>query len=51
IAYGEYFPGVVNPLDGVQWTQITPSGMYEYFLKVVPTVYTDVNGRSIQSNQ
>ncbi|GKC16610.1 endoplasmic reticulum-Golgi intermediate compartment protein 3-like protein, partial [Tanacetum coccineum] len=57
IAYGEYFPGVVNPLDGVQWTQITPSGMYQYFLKksvvyqVVPTVYTDVNGRSIQSNQ
>ncbi|GJW22481.1 endoplasmic reticulum-Golgi intermediate compartment protein 3-like protein [Tanacetum coccineum] len=51
IAYGEYFPGVVNPLDGVQWTQITPTGMYQYFLKVVPTVYNDVNGRRIQSNQ
>ncbi|XP_061968204.1 uncharacterized protein LOC133691632 isoform X2 [Populus nigra] len=28
LAFGEYFPGVVNPLDGVQWTQETPSGMY-----------------------
>ncbi|KAI8550440.1 hypothetical protein RHMOL_Rhmol06G0107100 [Rhododendron molle] len=51
LAFGEYFPGVVNPLDGVQWTQETPSGMYQYFVKVVPTVYTDVSGHTIQSNQ
>ncbi|KAJ6307122.1 hypothetical protein OIU78_022245, partial [Salix suchowensis] len=46
LAFGGYFPGVVNPLDGVQWTQETPSGMY-----LVPTVYTDVSGHAIQSNQ
>lgn len=51
LAFGDYFPGVVNPLDGVQWTQDAPSGMYQYFIKVVPTVYTDVNGHTIQSNQ
>ncbi|KAL3621427.1 hypothetical protein CASFOL_036339 [Castilleja foliolosa] len=51
LAFGEYFPGVVNPLDGVQWTQHTPNAMYQYFLKVVPTVFTDVNGHTIQSNQ
>ncbi|KAF9682536.1 hypothetical protein SADUNF_Sadunf05G0119200 [Salix dunnii] len=51
LAFGGYFPGVVNPLDGVQWTQETPSGMYQYFIKVVPTVYTDVSGHAIQSNQ
>ncbi|XP_064954347.1 uncharacterized protein LOC135616776 isoform X2 [Musa acuminata AAA Group] len=51
LAFGEYFPGVVNPLDGVQWVQHTPNGMYQYFIKVVPTVYTDINGRTIQSNQ
>ncbi|XP_021639142.2 uncharacterized protein LOC110634443 isoform X2 [Hevea brasiliensis] len=51
LAFGEYFPGVVNPLDGVHWTQETPSGMYQYFIKVVPTVYTDVGGHTIQSNQ
>lgn len=53
VAYGDYFPGVVNPLDGVKWTQITPTGMYQFFLKVVvvPTVYTDDSGHSIQTNQ
>ncbi|KAL4557621.1 hypothetical protein LXL04_035806 [Taraxacum kok-saghyz] len=51
LAYGDYFPGVVNPLDGVKWTQVTPTGMYQYFLKVVPTLYTDDSGHSIQSNQ
>lgn len=34
LAYGDYFPGVVNPLDGVQWMQESPSGMYQYFIKV-----------------
>ncbi|KAJ1411368.1 Endoplasmic reticulum vesicle transporter, C-terminal [Sesbania bispinosa] len=51
LAFGEYFPGVVNPLDRAHWTQETPSGMYQYFIKVVPTVYTDVSGNTIQSNQ
>ncbi|PHT50749.1 Endoplasmic reticulum-Golgi intermediate compartment protein 3 [Capsicum baccatum] len=51
LTYGEYFPGVVNPLDGVTWTQETPHGMYQYFIKVVPTIYTDVSGHTIQSNQ
>lgn len=51
LTYGEYFPGVVNPLDGVTFTQETPHGMYQYFIKVVPTVYTDVSEHTIQSNQ
>ncbi|XP_072953574.1 uncharacterized protein [Typha angustifolia] len=51
LTFGEYFPGVLNPLDGAQWMQQTPYGMYQYFIKVVPTVYTDINGRTIQSNQ
>ncbi|CAL0317875.1 unnamed protein product [Lupinus luteus] len=51
LAFGAYIPGVVNPLDRVKWTQITPSGMYQYFIKVVPTTYTDEDGHTIQSNQ
>ncbi|KAL5992353.1 hypothetical protein ACLOJK_013270 [Asimina triloba] len=51
LSFGDYFPGVVNPLDGVQWIQETPHGMYQYFIKVVPTVYTDIDGHTIQSNQ
>ncbi|KAG8493951.1 hypothetical protein CXB51_011279 [Gossypium anomalum] len=51
LAFGDYFPGVVNPLDGVQWMQKQPIGMYQYFIKVVPTMYTDENGHTIQTNQ
>ncbi|KAH9611460.1 hypothetical protein KSS87_009110 [Heliosperma pusillum] len=51
LTFGDYYPGVVNPLDGVEWTHSTPNGMYQYFLKVVPTVYTDLSGHAIQSNQ
>ncbi|CAN6899206.1 unnamed protein product [Brassica oleracea var. botrytis] len=51
LTFGDYFPGVVNPLDKVQWSQDTPNAMYQYFIKVVPTVYTDISGHTIQSNQ
>ncbi|KAJ3679591.1 hypothetical protein LUZ60_017602 [Juncus effusus] len=51
LAFGEYFPGAVNPLDSAKWTQRMPFGMYQYFIKVVPTVYTDINNHTIQSNQ
>ena len=51
LSFGKEFPGVVNPLDRVQWTQQSSSGMYQYFIKVVPTVYTDIRGHQIQTNQ
>lgn len=51
LAFGDHFPGVVNPLDGAQWFQDAPDGMYQYFIKVVPTIYTDIRGHTIQSNQ
>ncbi|MBA0755723.1 hypothetical protein Gogos_021818 [Gossypium gossypioides] len=51
LAFGDHFPGVVNPLDGVQWMQKQPIGMYQYFIKVVPTMYKDENGHTIQTNQ
>ncbi|KAJ4972320.1 hypothetical protein NE237_005419 [Protea cynaroides] len=51
LSFGEEIPGVVNPLDGVSWTQQTSSGMYQYFINVVPTIYTNRKGRRINSNQ
>ncbi|GAB2235220.1 hypothetical protein Droror1_Dr00027715 [Drosera rotundifolia] len=35
----------------VQWVQGTSAGMYQYFVKIVPTVYTNVRGYTICSNQ
>lgn len=51
LAFGDYFPGVVNPLDGVKWSQESPNGAYQYFLKVVPTKYTSIRGHDVHSNQ
>eukprot|EP00252_Welwitschia_mirabilis_P013399 TRINITY_DN2948_c0_g1_i1.p1 TRINITY_DN2948_c0_g1~~TRINITY_DN2948_c0_g1_i1.p1 ORF type:complete len:157 (-),score=23.70 TRINITY_DN2948_c0_g1_i1:181-651(-) len=51
LSFGAYFPGVVNPLDRVQKVQVPTTGMYQYFIKVVPTVYTDIRGNKITSNQ
>ncbi|KAG6475408.1 hypothetical protein ZIOFF_064628 [Zingiber officinale] len=59
LSFGKEFPGVINPLDGfngfnkssVKWTHTTTSGMYQYFIKVVPTIYTDIRGCKIYSNQ
>lgn len=51
LAFGDYFPGVINPLDGVPWVHETPNGVQQYFLKVVPTVYTDIRGHTVRSNQ
>ncbi|KAI3770214.1 hypothetical protein L6452_01339 [Arctium lappa] len=35
----------------VHWFQETPNGMYQYFIKVVPTICTNIRGYKIQSNQ
>ncbi|MFS7919351.1 putative endoplasmic reticulum vesicle transporter [Helianthus anomalus] len=51
LSFGDAYPGIINPLDGVHWFQETPNGMYQYFIKVVPTVYTPLRGPVIRSNQ
>ncbi|KAH9325488.1 hypothetical protein KI387_005666 [Taxus chinensis] len=51
LSFGAHFPGVINPLDDVEQTQQTATGMYQYFIKVVPTVYTDIRGHKILTNQ
>ena len=51
LSFGTDFPGQRNPLDGV-W-QPSPSGaaVSRYFLKVVPTTYEFIGGRSVHTNQ
>ncbi|KAL3620924.1 hypothetical protein CASFOL_035836 [Castilleja foliolosa] len=51
LSFGDSIPGITNPLDGVQWAQGTPNGVYQYFIKVVPTVYKNIRGYTIESNQ
>ncbi|CAL0318306.1 unnamed protein product [Lupinus luteus] len=51
LSFGDHYPGLVNPLDGVKWVQGPNRGIYQYFIKVVPTIYTDIRGRVTKSNQ
>jgi hypothetical protein len=54
MSFGDDYPGVINPLDGVkhvvsQFGQA--SVMYSYYLKVVPTIYESLDGNIIKTNQ
>lgn len=60
LSFGKAYPGMKNPLDGVKGKPPKPSaagsetpatGMYQYFLKVVPTMYSYLNNDTIHSNQ
>ena len=39
LSFGNHFPGITNPLDGQRRGVQDGHGMYQYYLKVVPTVY------------
>ncbi|XP_078227154.1 endoplasmic reticulum-Golgi intermediate compartment protein 3 isoform X2 [Callithrix jacchus] len=44
LSFGEDYPGIVNPLDHTNVTAPQASMMFQYFVKVVPTVYMKVDG-------
>eukprot|EP01125_Pyxidicula_operculata_P016401 TRINITY_DN5635_c0_g1_i1.p1 TRINITY_DN5635_c0_g1~~TRINITY_DN5635_c0_g1_i1.p1 ORF type:complete len:381 (+),score=72.36 TRINITY_DN5635_c0_g1_i1:67-1209(+) len=52
LSFGEEYPGMKNPLNGVKklWNDDKASPMYEYFAQVVPTTYIE-DGRLIDTNQ
>jgi hypothetical protein len=50
LAFGENFPGSVNPLDGEK-RSLPPGALHQYFVKVVPTTFLPLNGQSMSTNQ
>eukprot|EP01083_Nonionella_stella_P051785 137501_1 len=51
-AVGGDFPGVKYPLDGVvKILTHEGGGIYQYYLKIIPTVYQSVWGSMLQTNQ
>eukprot|EP01080_Neovahlkampfia_damariscottae_P004907 gene4907-8496_t len=52
LGFGEKYPGLQNPLDGVKRIIPKGSGLFQYFVKVVPTIY-ELSGSSevIKTNQ
>jgi len=51
LGFGEYYPGITNPLDDTVKVVAEGSALYQYFVKVVPTIYEFANGEQIVSNQ
>lgn len=52
LSFGQQFPGIVNPLDGVTKTQSEPvSRLFQYYIRVVPTRYNTLRGEKIRTNQ
>ncbi|KAG3263153.1 endoplasmic reticulum-Golgi intermediate compartment protein 3 isoform X1 [Marmota marmota marmota] len=51
LSFGQDYPGIVNPLDHTNVTAPQASMMFQYFVKVVPTVYMKVDGEVLRTNQ
>eukprot|EP00600_Ochromonadales_sp_CCMP1393_P000950 CAMPEP_0174978192 /NCGR_PEP_ID=MMETSP0004_2-20121128/14050_1 /TAXON_ID=420556 /ORGANISM="Ochromonas sp., Strain CCMP1393" /LENGTH=375 /DNA_ID=CAMNT_0016229503 /DNA_START=137 /DNA_END=1264 /DNA_ORIENTATION=+ len=52
LSFGDNFPGIKSPLDGETRQIQDTHGMYQYYIKVVPTRYKALNSETeIQSNQ
>lgn len=51
LSFGHDFPGISSPLDGEVRHVKDTHGMYQYYVKIVPTVYEKYDGTEIESNQ
>ncbi|UPR01859.1 endoplasmic reticulum vesicle transporter [Chloropicon primus] len=51
LSFGHDYPGSNNPLDGVSMASEGFGLAYKYFLKVVPTLYVDLDEKEISTNQ
>ncbi|KAM4031784.1 endoplasmic reticulum-Golgi intermediate compartment protein 3 isoform 1-T1 [Anomaloglossus baeobatrachus] len=51
LSFGRDYPGLVNPLDGTSVSALQSSMMFQYFVKIVPTVYVKVDGEVLRTNQ
>lgn len=51
LSFGDTFPGIASPLDGQRRLVMDTHGMYQYYVKVVPTRYRGLGRDEIESNQ
>ncbi|TYZ58277.1 hypothetical protein PybrP1_007521 [[Pythium] brassicae (nom. inval.)] len=45
LTFGEPFPGQAGPLDGTIKSADNAGGVFQYFIKIVPTIYSDISSR------
>ncbi|XP_029650596.1 endoplasmic reticulum-Golgi intermediate compartment protein 3 isoform X2 [Octopus sinensis] len=51
LSFGKPYPGIMNPLDGVHVMADKEQMMFQYFVKIVPTMYVKIDGSIVHSNQ
>ena len=51
LTFGPVFPGQLSPLNGVSSEPTERPAMYQHYIKVVPTVYEQLDGTIVDSNQ
>ena len=51
LTFGPEFPGQLSPLNGVSSEPTERPAMYQHYIKVVPTVYEQLDGTLVDSNQ
>ncbi|XP_015748056.1 PREDICTED: endoplasmic reticulum-Golgi intermediate compartment protein 3-like [Acropora digitifera] len=51
LSFGNEYPGITHPLDGTAVAAEETGIMYQYFVKIVPTVYRKLNGEVVNTNQ
>ena len=51
LSFGVHYPSRVNPLDGATAILSNGSGVFQYFVKVVPTTYAPARGPQIHTHQ
>lgn len=47
----EFGVGILNPLDSRHVDQVDENKIYEYYLKVVPSIYQDINDSEFKAHQ
>lgn len=54
VSFGDPYPSMPkNPLDGISRI-VTPTvgtGLFQYFIRIIPTIYTDERSRQLHTNQ
>ncbi|GIL75562.1 hypothetical protein Vretimale_15170 [Volvox reticuliferus] len=53
LSFGAPYPGMKNPLDNAKagYSSAAATGMFQYFLKVVPTSYSSIDNKTLATNQ
>jgi hypothetical protein len=51
LGFGEQYPGIINPLDRRVKMLPDKSGLFQYFIKVVPTIFEHYGGHTVSTNQ